>query len=342
MNRVLVTGAAGQVGSRLVRQLLKRNCEVKGLLLPDDPAAERIDGLDVEGLEGDLLDPEVAKQAVQDVDGVVHTANLVGRPKGMTESDFFVNNVQTTFNISQAAAQQADRIERFVCISSSAVYPNDTQEIAACYFPIDENHPKRPMGTYPISKYLGEHIVNGHAQETGLQTALVRPSGICSGTAILGRWTVGSVCRIAQIGQRHPKSMLYMEDGTECWKELEAAASPDTLCAVTDEQGRPWLQQPVDARDVAALCVCALESGAAIGEAFNASAPVPIPYPEAAAIIAEATGKDVIEWKLPVRWVFDLDNTKARSLIGFKPAWGIREMVRSALAVQNEGATDYE
>ncbi len=62
MSKVLVTGAAGQVGARLVRQLLARNYEVRGTLLPDDPAAERIAGLEVERAAGDLRDLDFVRR----------------------------------------------------------------------------------------------------------------------------------------------------------------------------------------------------------------------------------------------------------------------------------------
>ena len=78
MSKVLVTGAAGQVGARLVRQLLARNYEVRGTLLPEDPAADRLAGLDIERVEGDLREPEFVREAVEGVDAVLHTANLVG------------------------------------------------------------------------------------------------------------------------------------------------------------------------------------------------------------------------------------------------------------------------
>ena len=128
-----------------------------------------------------------------------------------------------------------------------------------------------------------------------------------------------------------------MSDGTELWRDLEAAAaSKEQPCAIRDLEGRPWIYQLVDARDVAHGCICALENGAAIGEVFNISAPHPITYDEAAKVIAEATEQPILEWQTQVRWVYDLDNTKARSWIGYQPKWGIKEMIDSALAIQRE------
>ena len=335
MSLVLVTGAAGQVGSRLVRQLLERNYEVRGLILPDDPSRSRLDGLEIEIVESNLLDMAVCEKVIEGADAVIHTANLVGPLPGMSETEFFDNNVRNTFNIVYAASKRADTLQRLVYISSSSVYPNDAHIIATCYNPVDEMHPLRPQGTYALGKVIGEQIVTAHARQTGLRTAVIRPSGICSGTAVLGRWSVGFVGGILRTGQNNPLSALYMSDGTELWHELEAAAaSKEQLCAIRDSEGRPWVYQLVDARDVAHGCVCALESGAAIGEVFNVSAPRPITYDEATQAIAKETGQSILEWQTSVRWVFDLDNTKARCLIGYRPKWGIEEMVASALAVQ--------
>jgi len=333
--RILVTGAAGQVGSRVVRQLLTRDYEVKALILPEDTNRSRLDGLDIEIVEGNLLDMALCQQAVENVDAVIHTANLVSPLPGMSETEFFSNNVVSTFNMVSAASRRADKLRRFVHISSSSVYPNDAHTIATEYNPVDEMHPLRPEGPYPISKLAGEEIVRGYTRQTGLRTTILRPSGICSGTAVLGRWSVAFVCNILRAGQRSPRGSLYMPDGTELWHDLEAAAeSKDQPCAIRSTSGEPWVYQLVDARDVAHGCVCALESDSEPGDAFNISAPEPITFDEAAEVISQATGLPILKWHVPVRWLFDLSNIKARQKINYQPKWGIKEMVESAMAVQ--------
>jgi len=333
--RVLVTGASGQVGCRLVRQLLSNNYEVRAVIMPDDPNKSRLDGLDIEIIEGNLLDVSLCEKIIDKAPYIIHTANLVSPLPGMSETDFFNNNVMNTFNLVNSASKIADKIMRFVYISSSAVYPNDAHLIAPVYNPIDEMHPLRPEGPYAIGKLVCEEIVKGYTRQTGLLSTILRPSGICSGTAILDRWSVGFVCNILKAGQSNPRSSLYMPDGQELWKELELhALSKDQPCAVIDKYKAPWVYQPVDARDVAHACICAIESKSDPGSVFNISAPEPIPFTQAAEIISQINGIPVLNWQLPVRWIYDLSNIRARYAINYQPKWGIKEMVESAMAVK--------
>jgi len=333
--RVLVTGATGQVGCRLVRQLLASNYEVRALILTDDPNKVRLDGLEVEIIEGNLLDVSLCEKAMDKVPYVIHTANLVGPLPGMSETEFFNNNVTSTFNLASVASKLTDKIQKFVYISSSSVYPNDSHEIATVYNPVDEMHPLRPEGAYALSKLIGEEIVKGYTRQRGLRSIMLRPSGIISGTAILDRWSVSFVGAILRAGQNSPRSSIYMRDGQELWHDLEMKAlSKEQPCAVVDKYKAPWLYQPVDARDVAHACICAIESKSSPGEAFNVSAPEAIPFTQAAQIMSEVTGIPVLNYEVPVRWIYDLNNTKAKYGINYKPKWGIREMIDSALAVQ--------
>jgi nucleoside-diphosphate-sugar epimerase len=200
---------------------------------------------------------------------------------------------------------------------------------------VDERHPVRPIGAYAASKLIGEKIVGALARESGLPATILRPSYMVSGDAVLNLWTVSSVCSILQKGLGHRESELYAPEAGEPWKDLRARAdAADQPCAVTDADGRPWVCQPVDARDVAHAATCALESRAAVGDTFNVSAPEPLAYPDAAAILARITGRDAIEYRTHARWLYDLDSSRARDRIGYTPVWAVPRMIEDALAVR--------
>jgi nucleoside-diphosphate-sugar epimerase len=333
--KVLVTGGTGQVGSRLVRQLLARNHEVRATTWAKDPALDRIAGLDVETREGELTDLDFVRGAVQGVDAVIHTANLVG--------PYFENNVQTTLQVARAAGEAADRLDRFIYVSSSGVFPNDSHVLACAYHPVDENHPKRATSEYNLSKLIGEQITELAARRTGLRYSILRPSHVLSGDKIFAQFTVQRVVSNLKSGQANPGSELYMADGTELWKQVEAQAEdPAQPCVVTDLEGRPWYYQPNDARDVAHALVCALERPEALGESFNLGAPAPFLFPEGARMLAEMTGHRPLEIKLPVQWRYDHAIGKARAWIGYEPRGDLHTMMRSADAFRRGERVDYD
>lgn len=364
---VLVTGADGQLGCRLVRRLLHAGYRVRGTVLPAalDPrrmnrgggmtrlrtkareslaslaralggrrprrrrhAQDPLAGLDIELATGDLRDPKFAAEALRGVDAVLHTANFV-------RADAFENNVVVTLNVVRECAKRAAEVRRLVYVSSSSVYPNDPHVLACQYHPVDERHPVRPVGAYSLSKLVGEKIVWAFAQETGLPATVVRPALMVSGEAVLNIWSVETACGILRQAASHPESELHA-GADESRRELtRRARSGEQPCAITDQEGRPWICQLVDARDAAAGIVQALESKSAVGETFNISGPRAVPYPEAAAIMAELTGAAVLDFRAPVRWLYDLDNGKARTTLGYAPVWDIREMIEGALAFRS-------
>ena len=335
--KVLVTGATGQVGCRLVRQLLQRNHEVRGTVWAGAPEAEleRVKGLDLDLRKGDLLDLEYVRQAVNGVDAVIHTANLVG--------PHFENNVSTTLQVTRAAGEAADTLNRFIYVSSSGVFPNDSHVLACAYHPVDENHPKRATSEYNLSKLIGEELTELAARRTGLRTVVVRPSHVLSGEKVLAQFTVQRVVNNLKSGQQNLQSELFAGEGADLWKQVEAQAEgPDQPCSVTDTDGKPWYYQPNDARDVAALLVLALEKDAALGESFNCGAPEPFRYPEAARMLGELSGRKVLEVKLPVQWRYDHAIGKARSWLGFAPRGSLEVMMRDAWDVKTGRFVDYD
>lgn len=109
----------------------------------------KLDNLDIEIIFGDLRNQELCTKLVVDIDAVIHTANLLGPSDGISADTLFNINVNGTFNLLNATAQYADTIQRFVQISSDAVYPMGNHFIANAYTPVDELHPKTPMDYMP-------------------------------------------------------------------------------------------------------------------------------------------------------------------------------------------------
>ncbi len=152
------------MGCRLVRQLLAGNHEARGIVLPANPAIRRVEGLDFEITQGDLTNLDFAKSAVEGVDAVIHTANLVG--------PYFETSTETTLHVTRACANVADKLYRYVYVSSSGVYPNNGEHIACAYHPVDELRPKTPDNDYSLSKYIGQLMVERASRETGLRYSI--------------------------------------------------------------------------------------------------------------------------------------------------------------------------
>lgn len=111
---VLVTGAAGLVGTHVCRELLQRGWEVRAMVRSPRKAAERLGHLAVRTTAGDLRDPDAVRDAVRGVTAVVHLAAIAIERPGQSYED--VNTVATIGLLD--AAREAG-VERFVHMSQN-------------------------------------------------------------------------------------------------------------------------------------------------------------------------------------------------------------------------------
>ncbi|HEY3398936.1 MAG TPA: NAD(P)-dependent oxidoreductase [Armatimonadota bacterium] len=328
LNRILVTGAEFPAAAEAARELLGAGYQVRVVLGADATVCDW-SGSDAEVFQGDLDDPALVEELLEGVDGVVHMYVRGEAPAGVSEGENLQHNLAATFNLARLSAESG-RVQRFVCGSSSSVYPNDTHVLAPAYQPVDENHPLRPLDAYGLARLDSERIAQAFMHSAGLPVTIIRESGVLSGPDVLSRWTAGFVAVVLEIGQDHPRSALWAADGRQAVAEVRAG-DPDQPCAVTDREGRPWLYQPVDYRDLAAGLLCALLHPDAVGGIYNLAAAQPIAFPHAAALLGEALGQPVLAWQAPTRWVYDLDCTRARAEIGYRPKWTIERMIEDAV-----------
>lgn len=169
--RVLVTGAAGFVGTHLCRELLDRGHQVVAGLheraLPPDLAGR--DGL--RGQVMDLLDPSACERLVSDAapDAVCHLA--VSPPDSVDAATSYAVNVSGTDALLGACARFG--VGRLVFTSSMSVYPFAAPE----YLPVDEQHPVLPQQAYGLEKWHAEKLCHQHGGD-GLCVPILRLAGV--------------------------------------------------------------------------------------------------------------------------------------------------------------------
>lgn len=170
---VLVTGAAGFIGSHLTEALVRAGAEVRALArYTSNGGAGWLDDSDVRGdvevVFGDVRDGDVVAAAIRGVDVVFHLAALIGIPYSyVTPLAYVRTNVEGTLNVLEGARHQD--VARIVVTSTSEVYGT------AQTVPINESHPLQGQSPYSASKIGADKIAESYHRSFGLPVATIRP-----------------------------------------------------------------------------------------------------------------------------------------------------------------------
>lgn len=167
-----VTGASGRLGNVLVRHLLARGDRVRVLVMPGDPQAASLEGLELERVEGSILDRRSLDTLVEGGDGVFHLAALIDLGSDRQGRVWSINVEGTSTVI---AACQAAGVRMVHCSSHAALnrWPLE--------LPLDE---QRPLALDEKCPY---HRAKAHAEQRVLDAvAAGLDAVVCSPATLTG------------------------------------------------------------------------------------------------------------------------------------------------------------
>jgi nucleoside-diphosphate-sugar epimerase len=167
MNRVLVTGAAGFIGSHLCRRLVADGVEVVGLDDLSDGSAENIrDVPEVRLVEADVRDAGAVSAAARGCDAIMHQAAKRSVVRSFAQPRLTADvNILGTLNVLLAARDEGAVV---VSASSSSVYGDQTS------FPLRESQEPRPRSPYAFSKLAAEVCCTGMYRSDGVRALSLR------------------------------------------------------------------------------------------------------------------------------------------------------------------------
>ncbi|MFT3892677.1 MAG: SDR family oxidoreductase [Anaerolineales bacterium] len=223
----LVTGATGHIGNVLVRKLIERGEKVRALILPGE-SVESISDLEVEAVEGDVLNMDSLFKSFEGVRGVFHLAGVISIMPG---SNDFVHrvNVEGTKNILRVATEK--RVKKLVYTSSIHAIKRVEDGIIDEALPYD---PDNPYGAYDRAKAEATLEVQKAAQ-AGLDAVITCPTGVIGPYDFRGS-LMGSVIRTAA----EEKPTLYV-DGAYDFVDVRDVAEGLIAAADHGKRGESYI-----------------------------------------------------------------------------------------------------
>jgi dTDP-glucose 4,6-dehydratase len=302
--RLLVTGAAGFIGSNFVRYWRERRADthVAALdLLTYAGDRRNLEGLDVRLVEGNISDSELVDRvlAEEEIDVIVNFAAESHNSLAVIDPGrFFRTNVLGTQTLLEAARRRG--VARFHHVSTCEVYgdlPLDSEEA------FTEESPYRPRTPYNASKAAADHAVRAYFETFGLPVTITN----CSNN----------------YGPRQfPEKVIPLFI-------TNALDDRDLPLYASTQNRREWLHVDDHCRAIELV----LEEGRE-GETYNVGSGVERSIEEIADLVLELTGKpDSLKTIVPDRPGHDrrylLDSSKLRGELGWEPEVAFDEGLRA-------------
>lgn len=170
--RILITGASGNLGKRVINKLSTSQYEIVTLQSSNNPHLFIKDNSKFTNLKCDISNKREVLDSLSvfdNIDVVVHLAALV-LSKETSLNKFFKVNVLGTFNLLNTLCSK--KIDRFIFSSSMAVYGYPK------YLPVDTKHPLNPINFYGITKKQSEELIFFYSKHFNFSSISFRLPGL--------------------------------------------------------------------------------------------------------------------------------------------------------------------
>jgi nucleoside-diphosphate-sugar epimerase len=168
MASYLVTGGAGFIGSHLTEELVRRGHRVRVVDSLVTGKRRNLDHIsDVEFIEGDLAEPEIARRAADGVEYVLHQAAIPSVPRSVKDP-LTSHRANVTASINLLVAAREAGVRRLVYAGSSSVY-GDTPTL-----PKREDMVPKPLSPYALQKLVAEQYCQMFTRLYGFETVTTR------------------------------------------------------------------------------------------------------------------------------------------------------------------------
>ncbi len=309
MEKFLVTGGAGFIGSNICRRLVKEGCFVR---VVDNLITGKMSNLadiadKIDFIEADMGDAQVAQAAMKDVEVVLHQVALASVPRSVDNpAATHKHCVDATFTLLLAARDAG--IKRFVYAASSSAY-GDSEVM-----PKVETMRDNPLSPYAVGKLVGEYYCKVFYTVYGLETISLRYFNV--------------------FGPYQDPTSQYAAAIPAFVTSILKEAPPTIYGDGEQSRDFTYIDNNVEANLLAARVK---ES---YGEVVNIACGDRITVNEIIAMINEIVGKDVKANYVPSRKGdvkhSQADISLAEKVIGYKPVVGFREGLEKAIVWYKE------
>lgn len=317
-NRILITGATGKVGQTFIRRLLADPAFDRFTLralchrreLPANPRLEIV--------RGSIEQRQTVEMALESVSHVVHLATCKETPDQIMDVA-----VKGLFWLLETC-RSSPTFQQFILIGGDA-------GVGHCVYP----HPIPVTETQKHSAYPGCYALSKVLEEVMLEQYYIQYQ--LNGCCLRAPWIMEK--------DDFKYQLSFGEDvfGGPRWRDLVGAQQADayvrsqTIPIMQDPDGKPVQRNFVHVEDLVSAVLLALDHPAARQQTFNICMDEPVDYAEVAAYLTASRGLPSVAVPTPFHSTW-LDNTKARFLLGWRPAYDLKKLIDSAWEYQRDPA----